>query len=83
MTTTHIPAFLHACVVIDESASDGLDITALYGRYLSWALTEALTPTSITDFSTAIRHHGVRHDDDQGPLRYYPGAQIIDPPVGA
>lgn len=77
MTHSHISAFLDRCVIIDETNTDGLDITALYGRYVSWALTEGDEPMLIGDFSTAMRHRGVRHDDDRGRVRFYPGAQMV------
>ncbi|WOH20536.1 hypothetical protein IRJ34_09515 [Paenarthrobacter sp. GOM3] len=76
MTDSHIPGFLDRCVNIDETNASGLNITALYGRYVSWALTEKHTPMPISDFSTALRHHGLRHDDDPGRVQFYPGAQM-------
>ncbi|MFF1832111.1 hypothetical protein [Paenarthrobacter sp. NPDC058040] len=79
MTNTQIPRFLEECVTIDDAANDGLDITALYGRYVGWCLTRLTEPIPNADFVTALRHLGIRHDDDQGPIRFYPGLRIVDP----
>lgn len=79
MTSHQIPRFLKQCVIIDDTVHGGLDITALYGRYLSWCLTIGAEPLVSGDFATAVRHLGIRHDDEQGPTRYYPGMKIADP----
>lgn len=36
-----------------------------------------LTPLNMV--VTALRHHGVPHDDEQGLVRVYPGLRILDP----
>jgi hypothetical protein len=73
-----IASFLEQCVAINAPECQGIDITALYGRYLSWAMTSGAEPVDATDFAIALRHQGIPHDDGQGPVRFYPGLELRD-----
>lgn len=79
MIDSHIPNFLNQCIIIDNADGDGLDVTALYGLYVSWCLTGGSVPMVNSVFVTALRHHGVEHDDDRGTIRFYPGLKMVDP----
>ncbi|MFI2563423.1 hypothetical protein [Paenarthrobacter sp. NPDC018779] len=79
MTDIHISAFLDERVVQDPTLDDSLDLGTLYGLYVSWCLTAGQHPAAQDVFCTALRHHGVAHDDEQGLIRVYPGLRILDP----
>ncbi len=82
MTDTQIQKFLDLCTVTNGTNEDGLDLTALFAGYVSWCLAGGTAPMANSMFVTAIRHHGVQHDDDQGTIRFYPGLRLVEPMSG-
>lgn len=78
MTDSQIQNFLDQCTVIKCTNEGGIDLTALFGVYVSWCLTGGTAPMANSAFVTAIRHHGIEHDDDQGAIRFYPGLTMVD-----
>ena len=79
MTDIHISTFLAERVVQDPTLDESLDLGALYGLYVSWCLSAGADPAPQDVFCTALRHHGLPHDDEQGLVRVYPGLRILDP----
>jgi hypothetical protein len=77
MNNTSIHNFLTQSTA-ETSTDDGLDLTALYGLYVSWSLTNGHEPMSNGSFVTALRHYGLEHDDNRGSVRFYPGITMLD-----
>ena len=78
MNDTSIHDFLTHSTV-KTSTDDGMDLTALYGLYVSWSLTNGHQPMDNGAFVTALRHYGLEHDDNRGSVRFYPGITMLDP----
>lgn len=78
MTDTQIQTFLDQCTVTKCTNEGGIDLAALFGVYVSWCLTSGTAPMANSAFVTAIRHHGIEHDDDQGTIRFYPGLTMVN-----